>query len=132
MEKNHFVNLANIDEIPEGKIKHAEIDGNEILVANTDGKFYALCDRCSHTNAPLSMGNLKDNVVTCPMHGARFDIKTGKKISDPTMPSINMDSLPSNLQKYMQYAGQILSRIKTYDQKTYEVKIDGNSVKVRV
>ena len=132
MEKNHFVNLASIDEIPEGKMKHAEIDGNEILAANTDGKFYALCDRCSHTNAPLSMGNLKDNVVTCPMHGARFDIKTGKKISDPTMPSINMDSLPSNLQKYMQHAGQILSRIRTYDQKTYEVKIEGNSVKVKV
>src|ERR671914_78538 len=132
MEKNHFVNLASIDEIPEGKIKHAEINGNEILVANTDGKFYALCDRCSHTNAPLSMGNLKDNVVTCPMHGARFDIKTGKKISDPTMPSINMDSLPSNLQKYMQYAGQILSHIKTYDQKTYEVKIEDNSVQVKV
>ena len=132
MEKNHFVNLASIDEIPEGKMKHAEIDGNEILVANTDGKFYALCDRCSHTNAPLSMGNLKDNAMTCPMHGARFDIKTGKKISDPTMPSINMDSLPSNLQKYMQYAGQILSHIKTYDQKTYEVKIEDNSVKVKV
>ncbi|HZA68684.1 MAG TPA: non-heme iron oxygenase ferredoxin subunit [Nitrososphaeraceae archaeon] len=132
MEKNPFVNLASIDEIPEGKMKHAEIDGNEILVANTDGKIYALCDRCSHTNAPLSMGNLKDNVVTCPMHGARFDIKTGKKISDPTMPSINMDSLPSNLQKYMQHAGQILSRIRTYDQKKYEVKIEGNSVKVKV
>ena len=132
MEKNPFVNLASIDEIPEGKMKHAEIDGNEILVANTDGKIYALCDRCSHTNAPLSMGNLKDNVVTCPMHGARFDIKTGKKISDPTMPSINMDSLPSNLQKYMQHAGQILSRIRTYDQKKYEVKIEGNSVKVQV
>jgi nitrite reductase/ring-hydroxylating ferredoxin subunit len=64
MEKNHFVNLASIDEIPEGKMKHAEIDGNEILVANKDRKFYALCDRCSHTNAPLAMGNLKDNVVT--------------------------------------------------------------------
>ena len=132
MEKNHSVNLASIDEIPMGKTKHAEIDGNEILAANTDGKFYALCDRCSHTNAPLSMGDLKDNVVTHPMHGARFDIKIGKKISDPTMPSINMDSLPLNLQKYMQYAGQILSRIKIYDQKTYEVKIEGNRVKVKV
>jgi hypothetical protein len=62
------------------------------------------------------------------MHGARFDIKTGKKISDPTMPSINTDSLPPNFQKYVQYAGQILSRIKTYDQKTYEVKIEGNNM----
>jgi nitrite reductase/ring-hydroxylating ferredoxin subunit len=132
MEMNQFVDVAGVNEIPDGKMKHSEIDGNEILVANAGGKYYALCDRCSHTNAPLSMGHLKDNVVTCPMHGARFDIKTGKKISDPTMPTLNMDSLPSNLQKYMQYAGQLLSRIKTYDQKTYEVKAEGNTVKVRV
>ncbi len=132
MDKNQFVDLANLDEIPPGKMKHAETDGNEILVANVDGKFYAVCDRCSHTNAPLSMGHLKDDVVTCPMHGARFDVKTGKKISDPTMPSINTESLPSNLQKYMQHAGQILSRIKTYDQKKYEVKIEGNNVKMKI
>jgi nitrite reductase/ring-hydroxylating ferredoxin subunit len=78
------------------------------------------------------MGTLKDNVVICPMHGARIDIKTGKKISDPNTQSINTDSLPSNLQKYMQYVGQILFRIKTYDQKTYEVKVEDNRVKVRV
>jgi 3-phenylpropionate/trans-cinnamate dioxygenase ferredoxin subunit len=132
MEKNQFVDLANVDEIPAGKMKNVEIDGNEILVANVDGKFYALYDRCSHTNAPLSMGHLRDNVITCPMHGARFDIKTGKKISDPTMPSIKTDSLPSNLQKYIQHVGQILSRIKTYDQKIYEVKVEGNSIKVRI
>ena len=60
------------------------------------------------------------------MHGARFDIKTGKKVSDPIMPSLETDTLPSNLQKYMQYAGQIMSRIKTYDQKKYEVKVEDN------
>lgn len=76
MEKNQFVDIANLDEIPPGKMKHAETDGNEILVANVEGKFYALCDRCSHNNVPLSMGHLKDNIITCPMHGARFDIKT--------------------------------------------------------
>jgi nitrite reductase/ring-hydroxylating ferredoxin subunit len=113
-------------------MKHVETDGNEILVANIDGKFHALCDRCAHMNAPLSMGNLTGDAVTCPIHGARFDIKTGKKISDPTMAPMNTDSLPSDMQKYMQYAGQIMSRIKTYDQNTYEVKVEGSSVKVRV
>ena len=132
MKKNQFVEIANLDEIPPGKMKHTETDGNEILVANLDGKFYALCDRCSHNNVPLSMGHLKDNVVTCPMHGARFDIKTGKRISDPTMPSINTESLPSSLQKYMQHAGRLMSRIKTYEQKKFEVKIEGNSVKVKI
>jgi nitrite reductase/ring-hydroxylating ferredoxin subunit len=42
-----------------------EIDGKEILIANIDGKFYAINDRCGHMNALLSMGNLAENVVTC-------------------------------------------------------------------
>lgn len=60
------------------------------------------------------------------MHGARFDIKTGKKVSDPIMPSLEINTLPSNLQKYMQYAGQFMFRIKIYDQKKYEVKVEDN------
>ena len=34
-------------------------------------------------NAPLSMGALNGKVVTCPMHGARFDVTTGKKVAEP-------------------------------------------------
>jgi nitrite reductase/ring-hydroxylating ferredoxin subunit len=66
------------------------------------------------------------------MHGARFDIETGKKVSDPIMSSLEINTLPSNLQKYMQYASQFMSRIKTYDRKKYEVKVEGNSVKVKI
>ena len=53
--------------------------------------------RCSHNHVPVSNGHLKDNIIICPMHGARFDIKTGKKVSDPIMPSLETDTLPSNL-----------------------------------
>ncbi|MGH9986836.1 MAG: Rieske (2Fe-2S) protein, partial [Nitrososphaeraceae archaeon] len=112
--------------------KHIEFNGKEIMIVNLDGKFYALNDRCSHTNAPLSMGHIQGNIVTCPMHGARFDITTGKKASDPKMPSFNIDLLPANMQKYMEYAGQLLSRIKTYDQDNYEVRVDGSSIKLRL
>src|SRR5215218_5217378 len=69
-----------------GKIKHVEVEENEILLANSDGKVYALCDRCSHMNAPLSMGTLNGMVVTCPMHGARFDVTTGKRVGEPMAP----------------------------------------------
>jgi nitrite reductase/ring-hydroxylating ferredoxin subunit len=48
-------------------MKHVEVKGKEILIANIDGKFYALNNRCAHMNALLSMGNLaNDNIVTCP------------------------------------------------------------------
>jgi nitrite reductase/ring-hydroxylating ferredoxin subunit len=66
------------------------------------------------------------------MHGARFDITTGKKVSDPKMPSINIQALPENMQKYLEYVGQLLSHIKTYDQDNYEVRVEGTSIKLRL
>jgi nitrite reductase/ring-hydroxylating ferredoxin subunit len=127
-----YIEVAKVNEISSGKMKHVEIDGKEIMIANLNGKFYALNDRCSHTNAPLSMGNIQGNIVTCPMHGARFDITTGRKVSDPKFPSFETGSLPVNLQKYMEYAGRLLSQIKTYDQEIYEVKVEDNSIKLRL
>jgi nitrite reductase/ring-hydroxylating ferredoxin subunit len=132
MVQSDFVEVAKLDDVPVGRMKHIEFNGKEIMIVNLDGKFYALNDRCSHTNAPLSMGHIQGNIVTCPMHGARFDITTGKKVSDPKMPSFNIDSLPANMQKYMEYAGQLLSRIKTYDQDNYEVRVEGSSIKLRL
>jgi nitrite reductase/ring-hydroxylating ferredoxin subunit len=132
MAQPDFVEVAKLDEVPAGRMKHIELNGKEIMIVNLGGKFYALNDRCSHTNAPLSMGHIQDSILTCPMHGARFDITTGKKVSDPKMPSFNIDSLPVNMQKYMEYAGQLLSRIKTYDQDSYEVRVEGNSIKLKL
>ena len=82
MVQNDFVEVAKADEIPTGKMKHIEVNNKEIMLANLDGKFYALSERCSHTNARLSLGTINGKVVTCPLHGARFDITTGKKSSD--------------------------------------------------
>jgi nitrite reductase/ring-hydroxylating ferredoxin subunit len=72
------VEVANVDEIPSGKMKHVEFNGKEIMITNLYGKLYAFNDRCNHTNAPLSMGNIQGTIVTCPMHGARFEITKGR------------------------------------------------------
>ena len=72
-----IVDIAKVDEIPAGKTKHVEVNGKEIMIANMNGKFYAIDDRCAHMNAPLSMGNLTGDVVTCPFHGAKFNITSG-------------------------------------------------------
>ena len=50
------------------------------MVAIIDGNYYALTDRCGHSNALLSMGNICENIVTCPLHTAQFDVTTGKKV----------------------------------------------------
>ena len=98
------------------------------MIANVNGKFYALDDRCGHMNAPLSMGNVTGNIVTCPFHGAKFDVTSGKKLSEPVLtPSQEMEPLPKTWQKYLEYAGQLMSHIKTYDQRTYEVKLEDST-----
>lgn len=103
MAQSEFVEVAKVNEIPLGKMKYVELNGKEIMIANIDGKFYALNDRCSHMNASLSMGNVKDNILTCPFHGARFDVTSGGKVSEPILtPSQEMEPLPKTWQKYLE------------------------------
>ena len=132
MDQTEFIEVAKVNEIPHGKMKHVEFDGKEIMIENLDVNFYALNDRCGHMNALLSMGNVKDNMVTCPFHGARFDVTTGKKTSEPILtPSQEMEPLPKTWQKYLEQAGQLMSHIKTYDQERYEVKVEGDSIRIK-
>ncbi|MFZ0511311.1 MAG: Rieske 2Fe-2S domain-containing protein [Candidatus Nitrosopolaris sp.] len=66
MAKNDFED-AKVNEIPDGKMKHVEVDGKELLIASVGDKFYAISDRCGHMNAILTMGNLTGKQVTYSM-----------------------------------------------------------------
>ncbi len=133
-KQHQFVDTSDINDVPTGRMKHVEVEEKEILLANSDGKVYALCDRCSHMNAPLSMGTLNGAVVTCAMHGARFDVTTGKKVAEPMDldPSKFPEPIPESLQKMFAHSAQIQSKIRTYDQPTYETKVEESRVKVRM
>ena len=133
MTQDNFVEVAKVNEIPDGKMKHVEVEGKEPLIANVGGKFYAISDRCGHMNALLSMGNLSASTVTCPFHGSKFDVKTGKKLSEPVLaPSQEMEPLPQSWQKFFENVSRLMAHIKTYDQLTYETRIDGDMVKMRI
>ncbi len=45
MEKDQFIEIGIVDEIPRGKMKHVEVQGKEIVLSNVGGKFYAMDDR---------------------------------------------------------------------------------------
>jgi nitrite reductase/ring-hydroxylating ferredoxin subunit len=133
MAQNDFVEVAKVNEIPDGKMKHVEVDGKEVLIANVGDKFYAISDRCGHMNALLSMGNLTGNTVTCPFHGSKFDAITGKKLTEPILaPSQGMEPLPQSWQKFFENVGQLMAHIKTYDQTTYETRLDGDRLKIKI
>ncbi|HEY7570130.1 MAG TPA: non-heme iron oxygenase ferredoxin subunit [Nitrososphaeraceae archaeon] len=128
---DYFRDACKADEVPEGSMKHVEVDGREILIAKVDGKFYAIADRCGHMNALLSMGHLEaaKNKVTCGFHGAQFDIITGQKLKEPRLtPPEGMDPLPEKLSEFVY---KMMNPIRTYDQERYEVKVEDNMVKVK-
>ncbi|MDP9289129.1 MAG: non-heme iron oxygenase ferredoxin subunit [Thermoproteota archaeon] len=133
MAQTEFVEVAKVNEIPDGKMKHFEVDGREVLIANVGGKFYAISDRCGHMNALLSMGNLTGTTLTCPFHGSKFDVVSGKKLTEPILtPPQGMEPLPQTWQKFFENVGQLMSHIKTYDQTTYDTRIDGDRIKIKV
>jgi nitrite reductase (NADH) small subunit len=73
-----FVRVAKITEITPGAIREVQVEGRTLAVANVAGKFYAISNTCIHRGGPLGQGSLDENVVTCPWHGWRYDVSTGK------------------------------------------------------
>ena len=64
-------------------MKFVAVDGERRVLANVDGAFFVLKDVCGHKNAPLSRGKLNGYELECPLHFARFDVRTGKLIDGP-------------------------------------------------
>ena len=53
-----FVKVAETAEVPAGKMKMVTVDGKEILIANVEGKYYAMGNKCTHRGGHLSKGSL--------------------------------------------------------------------------
>lgn len=77
--------VAKTDEVAPGQGKLVEVNGKKIALFNVEGSFYAIDDACTHLGGRLSEGFLDGNEVTCPWHGARFDIITGEVLRPPRL-----------------------------------------------
>jgi len=73
-----WVRVASVADCPEGELKGVMAGGAPVVLANVDGTIYALEDRCSHQEVPLSNGYLEGEEVVCTFHGARFEACTGQ------------------------------------------------------
>jgi len=71
---SNFTEVARIEELKNGTMKKVMAEGHEILLARVEDKYYAVDNRCPHMKGDLSRGRLEGTVVTCPLHGSRFDI----------------------------------------------------------
>ena len=76
--------IAAASEIGAGEMKSVDVSGDLILLANVDGKIYAVSDVCTHEECTLSDGGiLEGGEVECECHGARFDVTNGKVTQEP-------------------------------------------------
>ena len=80
-----FFEIALIEEIPNGERIFVEIGPHHIVLFNMAGNFYAIGDVCTHDDGPLGDGDVIGFEITCPRHGARFDIRNGKALALPAV-----------------------------------------------
>ena len=78
-----FTAVARTDEIAPETAKEVEVGGRSILICHSDGRFFAVENLCSHAEEPLACGRLKRGWISCPAHGARFDLETGEPLNPP-------------------------------------------------
>jgi 3-phenylpropionate/trans-cinnamate dioxygenase ferredoxin subunit len=80
-----FHKLAAADEVGPGEIKQYIVDDRFVALCNVDGDYHAFEDVCTHQFTHLSEGEFTDSEVKCPLHGAKFDVKTGAARSLPAV-----------------------------------------------
>ena len=61
-----------------------------ILIANINSQLYAVDDMCTHEDASLSLGALKELTISCPLHGSRFCLKSGAALDEPAEHALNV------------------------------------------
>ncbi len=78
-----YVKVARVGELPAGGMMRVEAHGTRILLVNVDGELFAICDTCSHEEASLYQGALHGDLIRCPLHGSRFNVRTGEPLEEP-------------------------------------------------
>ena len=74
--------VAELDELPEGRVKTVTAGVHSMALTHIDGEYYAMENRCPHQGGPLGEGSIEvgkggECWLRCPWHGWDFDPKTG-------------------------------------------------------
>ena len=75
--------VGKVSDVAPGRLLAIDVEGKRMAVANVDGQFFAIGDRCTHRGCSLSEGELSGTVVTCPCHGGQFDLTNGEVVGGP-------------------------------------------------
>jgi nitrite reductase/ring-hydroxylating ferredoxin subunit len=80
---DRYLDAGEAGTLAPGRMRCARLEGKRILLANVEGRIYAAADTCTHEEASLSSGSLQGARVKCPLHGSRFDVRTGQALDEP-------------------------------------------------
>ncbi len=83
-----LIKVATLSDVPPGTCRQVDAGGRPVAVFNVGGTIYAIGGRCTHRGGPLGEGELDEAVVTCPWHGAQFDVTTGQVVGSPAAESV--------------------------------------------
>ena len=83
-----LVKVAHVGDVIPGTAKVVQAGQTTCALFNLSGTFYATNNKCTHLGGPLGDGKVEGNVVTCPWHGSRFDIRTGEVVGPPARRSV--------------------------------------------
>jgi nitrite reductase/ring-hydroxylating ferredoxin subunit len=83
-----FTKVGTVQEVTPGKSKQVKVGNKTIALFNVSGTIYAIDDTCPHRGAPLWEGTLTEKEVTCPWHGARFDVTSGALLCPPAQKGV--------------------------------------------
>ena len=106
-----FQKVAELDALKPGEKKSFPLSGKTVLLANVGGTIYALDNKCPHMGGSLADGNLEGATLSCPRHGAKFDVRTGKNVGGAKLAFI---------------------KAKVGDAKMFPVKVEGKDILVEL
>jgi naphthalene 1,2-dioxygenase ferredoxin component len=94
-EESGWVRVAHRRDLAEGEVLGVVAAGKEIAIYDIDGQVFATDDVCTHAYARLSDGWLDGEAIECPLHAARFNVRSGKVLEPPA--TENLETYPVRL-----------------------------------
>lgn len=83
MIEHAFQPLLALNDVARGRMRSCRIGERELVVCHTRDGVFAVDNVCTHAFARMSEGYLKGTRLTCPLHGATFDVRTGAVLGGP-------------------------------------------------
>ena len=83
MPESAYQPLLALADVARGRMRSCRVGERELVVCHTRDGVFALDNVCTHAFARMSEGYLKGTRLTCPLHGASFDVRTGTVLGGP-------------------------------------------------